>query len=418
MATPAAPELLTQAKPARSHMPFILGLAAIARIAVVAIYCHVAPVQPLRLWAYENINIALAIHSGQGFASPFYPGSGPTAFMAPLYPLLIAGFARVLGIGTAAAVGIIAFQALLSLLTTALVMWLARHYFGIRAGNLAGLIFAISIPMLVAPLYIWDTCLSALMLTAAIAISPLVRTKSHFAAAGAGCALATLVNPALLPTLLVMFAWSAWRVRVVPWLGVLMFVVVFSPWPIRNYVRMHSFIPFRTNAGYELWSGNHPGSDGNSALNSSPLTNEHEHQLFAAEGEVSYMREKAVVARAWIAAHPAEFARLTAIRFVRFWSGSSKSPAALTIPLVVAGIAGIVLLWRSKDLFTLFAIPLLIFPLPYYISHADVRFQFVIDPLLAILAGYACECFFAFIERRPLPVPANTLEFAANRPSA
>jgi hypothetical protein len=48
---------------------------------------------------------------------------------------------------------------------------------------------------------------------------------------------------------------------------------------------------------------------------------------------------------------------------------------------------------------------LAIYPLPYYITHADARFQFILDPLLAILAGYACESFVAWCTRRPAPTP-------------
>jgi hypothetical protein len=42
----------------------------------------------------------------------------------------------------------------------------------------------------------------------------------------------------------------------------------------------------------------------------------------------------------------------------------------------------------------LFALPLLLFPLPYLITHAEFRYRIVIDPLLAVLAAHAMvECF-------------------------
>jgi hypothetical protein len=37
----------------------------------------------------------------------------------------------------------------------------------------------------------------------------------------------------------------------------------------------------------------------------------------------------------------------------------------------------------------LFSLPLLFFPLPYYITHAEFRYRLVIDPLLTILGAYA-----------------------------
>jgi hypothetical protein len=37
----------------------------------------------------------------------------------------------------------------------------------------------------------------------------------------------------------------------------------------------------------------------------------------------------------------------------------------------------------------LMALPLLLFPLPYYITHAEFRYRLNIDPILTILAAYA-----------------------------
>jgi hypothetical protein len=37
----------------------------------------------------------------------------------------------------------------------------------------------------------------------------------------------------------------------------------------------------------------------------------------------------------------------------------------------------------------LFLLPLFLFPLPYYITHAEFRYRLVVDPLLTILAASA-----------------------------
>jgi hypothetical protein len=44
---------------------------------------------------------------------------------------------------------------------------------------------------------------------------------------------------------------------------------------------------------------------------------------------------------------------------------------------------------RRLSLAVLFLLPLILFPLPYYITHAEFRYRLVIDPLLTILAAYA-----------------------------
>jgi hypothetical protein len=54
------------------------------------------------------------------------------------------------------------------------------------------------------------------------------------------------------------------------------------------------------------------------------------------------------------------------------------------------GLAGLAALCKQRrSLAVLFLLPLLIFPLPYYITHAEFRFRLVLDPLLTILSAYA-----------------------------
>src|ERR1700761_5597321 len=182
----------TSAPPAeRSHLPWIVVLAVAARVLIVVHCFRSNEIIPLTQWGYENVSIALALVTGRGFSSPFHFPSGPTAFMPPGYPLLIAGFMEVLGTGIVATLGLIAFQILLSVVTVVLVQRATSRYFDRRTGNIAALICALAEPMLFAPLFIWDTCLSALILVAAIAIAPGLRHKRDFVFAGVACALAT-----------------------------------------------------------------------------------------------------------------------------------------------------------------------------------------------------------------------------------
>jgi hypothetical protein len=44
---------------------------------------------------------------------------------------------------------------------------------------------------------------------------------------------------------------------------------------------------------------------------------------------------------------------------------------------------------RRLRLAVLFLLPLMIFPLPYYITHAEFRYRLVIDPVLTILGACA-----------------------------
>jgi MYXO-CTERM domain-containing protein len=127
-----------------------------------------------------------------------------------------------------------------------------------------------------------------------------------------------------------------------------------------------------------------------------------ESQLLVQQGELPYIHAKEVLAIQFISSHPLQFAQLTVKRVFRFWLGSTHSPLPMDAFLPVLGLAGITML-RRRSISTLFMLPLVLFPLPYYITHVEPRYRFVIDPLLAILAGFACESFFAWCARRPAP---------------
>jgi hypothetical protein len=382
------------------HWRPIMVIALAARVLAGGVTFHFSPVPGLTSWGYENIAIALSLHAGHGFGSPFFSPSGPTALIPPGYPLLLAGIMSLFGTGVAAATAAIALQILFSLSTVGVVMHIALSHFDVRTANFAGFLCAVCPPMLMAPLIIWDTCLSALLLAVVLWAAPVLSgQRLGRVVLGAICGVAALVNPALLPCLIAICAFSAWQARKIPWAGILTFLIVFSPWPLRNAVVMHSFIPLRNNFGDELWIGNHPGGNGdtNGAMN--PMLNADEREAFLSMGELRFLRERGEQSKAYIRAQPGLFVRRTLKRVWEFWMGTAPgqgggSTAALFLP----ACAGLALLWKRRRLFLLYALPLILYPLPYYVTHADVRYQYVIDPLLAILAAYAIEAFLTFMK--------------------
>jgi hypothetical protein len=216
---------------------------------------------------------------------------------------------------------------------------------------------------------------------------------------GAYTGAAGLINPALLPPLLVVLGWAAWQNRRTLWylpVALLVGCAVFAPWPIRNERALHAFIPLRSTVGFELWVGNRAGATGFLDESQFPLFNRWEFDQYAGKGEVAFMRDKSALAIAYMRAHPGVFLRLSAVRFVRFWTGSGNqdgSPvfilhAVLTTSIGWLGIWRLVRRHRLR-VAALFLLPLLVFPLPYYITHAEFRYRLVIDPLLTILAAYA-----------------------------
>jgi hypothetical protein len=282
-------------------------------------------------------------------------------------------------------------------------MKVAEQEFGSTAANISGVFWAIGLPFIWLPAVFWDTSITILFVIATVALAlRCARSQSQalWAALGifGGCVL--LVNPSLLFVLLVAFTWTVYRTRPISWSGpllsVLLLLAIFAPWPIRNQRVLHAFIPLRSNLGFELWKGNRPGATAVDDPNLYPVFNRQEYNSYASKGEVVFMRDKSALAKQFILANRGWFARMTAERFIRYWTGTgSDQPnpilAAFTILTTLLGALG--LLWLFRDgrgaLALLLLMPLLVFPLPYYITHAELRFRLVLEPIMTLLAAYA-----------------------------
>src|ERR1700751_3280240 len=68
-------------------------------------------------FGYETGRIAYSIVEGHGFSNPLYTNTGPTAWMTPVYPYIVAGVFKVFGVySKASAVALLSFNALTSAL--------------------------------------------------------------------------------------------------------------------------------------------------------------------------------------------------------------------------------------------------------------------------------------------------------------
>jgi hypothetical protein len=297
-------------------------------------------------------------------------------------------------------------QLVFSLLTVLCIMHVARRSFGIRTANMSGVFWAVSLPLIWMPTIFWETCLSTLLMVGMVALA-LHRERSPsgplWALMGAYSGLAALVNPSLLPALLTLMGWAAWQTRKTLWyfpVALLALSMVFAPWPIRNARVLHAFIPLRSTVGLELWMGNRAGATGFLDESVFPIFNRWEYDQYVSKGEVAYMQDKSALAKAYICAHPSAFLRLSAVRFFRFWTGTGNQDGSVIFTLhgVLTSSLGFMGIWRlvregRLRVAFLFLMPLMVFPLPYYITHAEFRYRLVIDPMLTILAAYALTSF-------------------------
>jgi len=371
-------------------------------------------------WLYTRGNemgfLAQSLLSGHGLGSPFGVPTGPTAFIAPLYPILVAGIFKIFGIDSvASAVVILLAQTVAALVTIWLMMRIAGNLFNQRAATIAGLIWACAPPLLFIPTIFWDTSFALCALTALVALVLELRpspSKLAWLGLGAFCGIIALLNSALVFITAALLLWLAAQspreTRARCLLAAVTFTIVFSPWPIRNARVFHAFIPLRTTVGEELWMGNHPNSTGFLDESLFPTYNAAELAQYNQLGELQFTRNKSALAMDYIRANPTTFIALSARRVIRFWTGTGTQNGSGLFALYATftTLFGLVGLWRlirmrSYAVAACFALPLLLFPLPYYITHAEFRYRLIIDPLLTILAAYAFTTFASKSDSEP-----------------
>jgi hypothetical protein len=222
---------------------------------------------------------------------------------------------------------------------------------------------------------------------------------------------AALVEPVVLSVLPWLGVWTLYRVRrqgrpwMLPGAAVAMAaILVISPWIARNYSIFHKIIPVRSGFGLEMYIGNNGVSQHWVNRNLHPNHNDQELREYVERGEIAYMDHKQQQAFAFIRSHPGWYAWMTLRRVVYLWTGYwSLSPAYLAEepldpPNIFVATAMSVLaltgLWRlfrrDSGLAVRFAIVLAFFPLTYYFSHPETYYFRPLDPLLVVLAAYAC----------------------------
>ncbi len=416
--------MASEVKSTRTSTIIILAIALALRLFVLRTMLLNYPRGWLFTRGMEMDLLAKSILAGNGLSSPFGPPTGPTAFIAPGYPLLIAAIFKLFGIDTlASAVVVFLLQTALNLLTIWLMLRIARRLFSRGTATIAGLVWACSLPLIWLPTIFWDTSLAICLLTGLVAM--VLRFGAQMRPArwfliGAYCGFTALINPAMLPILIVIAGWlllqqSANRLGGA-FIATLTFILVFSPWPIRNAKVFDAFIPLRTTVGFELWMGNRPGADGFLDESLFPSFNPQELSDYKARGELGYTAHKSELARRFIISHPTTFVRLTALRFIRYWigTGSRNGSPIFALHAVLTSFFGLLGLWflvRAKrySVALLFGLPLLLFPFPYYITHAEFRYRLALDTLLSILAAHAVVTVYSYLDRRSTSVEITPL---------
>jgi 4-amino-4-deoxy-L-arabinose transferase-like glycosyltransferase len=358
-------------------------------------------------FGFEAGQIAGNLAAGHGFTIALEDGRfAPTAWMSPLYPLLLSWVFRAFGaFSTTSAHVVVAANCVLQALTAGLLYLLATRLGDRRTGLVAVAIFVLNPGSWRFLAWAWPTQLLALAILAHVDL--LVRSASGrtglAALCGASLGLAVLVDGAAIAFLPVSAAvlWGgarAARSALPPAAALVALLLVLAPWALRNQREFGLPNPLRGNTGVNLWVGNHPGARGESfhGVRLSPWHDRSEARSLAALGERGYDRSCRERALAQIAREPAEFVANSALRWSGFWLGEwwvryrhvawfdSLGQVALTA-LAVAGAC------RARRRGVGFAVAaLLAFSLPYALTvHGHGRYRAPVEPILCLLGALA-----------------------------
>jgi 4-amino-4-deoxy-L-arabinose transferase-like glycosyltransferase len=398
----------------------MVGVALALRLAVMG-FLYTDRLDPARdhwTFGWETGRVARSIATGQGFSSPYPEPTGPTNLIPPTYAYLVAGVFRLCGVYTlSSALVMLTLNNLFSSLTCLPVFFIARRVFGLRAAIRAGWIWAFFPWSVALPnANVWETTLTTLLFSLVVlATLCLERSTSLSAWLGYGAlwGVAALTNPAVLSTLPFLGAWvwlrhwrrgeNCTRVAVA---ASLIFLVAIAPWIWRSSLVYGRFVAFRGGIGLEVLVGN--SDDTTEPANWSVLPGENSAELAKLEslGEQAYMAEKQREGREEIARRPLRFAGLTARRILNTWTCLWNFPPSLSLDetglpnvllysfvslLAFAGIHRAIKDRRDGAIALL--IPLVFFPIVYYLTHSEIRYRHAIDPVIVVFMAYGAVTF-------------------------
>jgi hypothetical protein len=364
----------------------------------------------------ESGNVAYSLANGKGFASPFRVDTGPTAWLTPVYPLLLAGIFRLFGIYSFHAfLAAVALNILFSACTCVPIFFAGERISGRGVGACGAWLWAVfPNAILLSVESMWDQSLGALLAAvvfwATLAL-PGSRRWRDWCGYGVLWGLTLMTNPALFSLLPFFLGWLAYRVGRLnfarPCAALCVTILCCVPWTVRNYIVFHTFVPFRSTLGLSLWLGNNEHAEGRSVGSMHPISSSVERNRYIELGEVAYMREKERQAARFMLTNTRVEIHLIRDRFLQFWSGGTPHPVAdffrfrsawfrfvllFNLAAAVGAFAGIAALYRRRDSAAFPAAAYaVVFPCVYYLTLAIPRYRHPIDPVLLLLTAIALQ---------------------------
>lgn len=371
---------------------------------------------------WETGRIAVNLAEGRGFRLRWgTPEPAPTAWVAPVYPHVVAIVYRALGTLTLASfVTVVLFQITLSALTAALLYVLGTRLHSPAVGLVAGFLFAVSLPTIreSAGAIVSVSLLVLLLVLVVMQLLTLERRPSavRAAVAGAVIGLTLLTEPSPAAFFLVAAAWIAVRcgregLRTAMIMGAIALLVV-TPWTYRNYRFFGELFFIKSNFGQELFIGNNPEATGFwlppgevASRTLDPATLDRLNAALRRADEPAFSRMLGEAAVAFMVDQPGHAARLTGFKAVRFWTHEYAAPSwpfgdgteriavgagrLLHYAVLTLAFAGAILALRAGGALVLPVLFLAVYPLSYVLTHiGHDRYRIPTLAFLYLLAAY------------------------------
>jgi Dolichyl-phosphate-mannose-protein mannosyltransferase len=374
----------------------------------------------------ETGSIAHALVTGKGFSNPFLKDTGPTAWLTPVYPLLVAATFKIFGVFTLSSFFfLVFFNAICSSAVCVPLYYAGKRVASVGTGALAAWLWAVFPSAVMMPFeWIWDTSLTAFLaaalLWATLELAEREPLISNWLLYALLWGFTLMVNPSVGSLLPFLLCWAAYRSRKLrtarsgwatpllsflakPALAAGVAILCCVPWTVRNYVVFHRPVPLRSNFPLELYIGNNENYDDKRPRWPPPISKERETVRYFRMGETAFMDEEMRKAKLFIRSHPRIALELFGDRFVAFWAGVAnpvqvfpKAELLVQALIVCATLSGVgalvgavILVLRKNPYAFPLAVGPVVFPVVYYVTHTSVRYRHPIDPVVLLLTAIA-----------------------------
>jgi hypothetical protein len=375
-----------------------------------------------RWYAQDDLNqLAQFVDFDLSSVQEYDPARGiPTSFRAPLYPAFLAiiyffngaDFSRFFAARLAQAI-------ILGAPLAPLTYWIAQRLFPLssfrkdervkkteKAARIAAWIVAAYPMLLVYPLGLGtENPFFVLLLSSFLflLLSLEQPTTFHFLLSGLFLALTTLTRSVILPFAFMAFLLLFIVRRQKAFIAILSFVVVITPWIIRNSLLHEKLTGVETSMGYNLYLGYHPQGNGSfifgPSLDLLTILDDAERDRIGTEKAIEFIKAEPERFFPLVGHRVSYFFGLEKRVLMYFYSnnilGYVPRPLLLTIaavlllPFVVistSAAAGLSFLrWKPEHI--LLSLLLIAYILPHILILSEDRFHLALIPYIAILAS-------------------------------